>query len=69
MAVGYPSTSWASCIQKYWVLGIVTAQVGDSYQLTLDWPIYSHTRTKHLSCVNYFLVWLYLYISIIHSDK
>jgi len=29
-------------IQKYWVLGIATAQVGDSYQRTLDWSIYSH---------------------------
>ena len=28
-------------IQKYWVLGMVTAQVGDSYQQTLDWPIYN----------------------------
>ena len=26
-------------------------------------------RTKHLSSVDYFLVWLYLYMSVIHSDK
>ena len=54
-------------MQKYWVLGIATAQVGDSYQRTLDWPIYSHYRcTKHLSSVDYFLVWLYLYMSVCH---
>ena len=26
-------------------------------------------HSKHLSSVDYFLVWLYLYMSIIHSDK
>jgi len=26
-------------------------------------------RTIHLGSVDYFLVWLYLYMSIIHSDK
>ena len=29
-------------IEVYWVLGIAIAQVGDSYQRTLDLPIYSH---------------------------
>jgi len=53
-----------------WDSDCAGGSLGDSYQRTLDWPIYSHyRRTKHLSSVDYFLVWFYfyLYISIIHS--